>query len=305
MPPRASRRQPPTVLWLPLLHPTRCSRFAAASRLAASASALRPFAAILLAALLPAASQDLLSWSFSYGSASGSARVCYAALRLALHAFLAAGMAAEALHVLARVRSSGNTPSLSALAALLRLLFRSGEVRAAWNVFEEMATRGPRPSLAILNAMILGLCHRGMLRVVLGLLGVMGKKFGIIPDVVSYNILIKGHCVFGWSGDGFKLFKEMRSSGCEPTVVTYNILVDVLCHEGRMVEARRLFDEMAQVGIKENTITFNVLIDGYAKTGRMDEASAAYREMKVRGLVPDSCTFNILAAGAYKFGHAT
>ena len=206
--------------------------------------------------------------------------------------------------MLARVRSSGNTPSLSALAALLRHLFRSGEVRAAWNVFEEMATMGPRPSLAIFNAMILGLCHRGMLRVGSGLLGVMEKKFGIIPDVVSYNILIKGHCVFGWSGDAFKLFKEMRSSGCEPTVVTYNILVDVLCHEGRMVEARRLFDEMAQVGIKENTITFNVLIDGYAKTGRMDEARAAYREMKVRGLVPDSCTFNILAVGAYKFGHA-
>jgi len=167
-----------------------------------------------------------------------------------------------------------------------------------------MATRGPLPSLAIFNAMILGLYHRGMLRAGSGLLGVMEKKFGIIPDVVSYNILIKGHCVFGWSGDAFKLFKEMCSSGCEPTVVTYNILVDVLCHEGRMVEARRLFDAMAQLGIKENTITFNVLIDGYAKTGRMDEARAAYREMKVRGLVPDSCTFNILAVGAYKFGHA-
>uniref|UniRef100_K3YDB6 Pentacotripeptide-repeat region of PRORP domain-containing protein n=1 Tax=Setaria italica TaxID=4555 RepID=K3YDB6_SETIT len=280
------------------------ARFAAASRLAVSASALRPFAAILLAALLPAVSPDLLSWSSSYGSTGGSARVRYAALRLALHAFLAAGMAAEALHVLARVRRSGNTPSLSALAALLRLLFRSGEVRAAWNVFEEMATRGPRPSLAIFNAMVLGFCHRGMLRVASGLLGVLEKKFSIVPDVCSYNILIKGHCLFGWSGDAFKLFEEMRRAGCEPTVVTYNILVDVLCHEGRMVEARSLFDEMAQVGIKANTITFNVLIDGYAKTGLMDEASAAYKEMKVRGLVPDSCTFNILAAGSYKFGHA-
>ncbi|CAL4990023.1 unnamed protein product [Urochloa decumbens] len=277
------------------------ARFAAASRLSASASALRPFAAILLAALLPAASADLLSWSSS--SSSGCARARHGALRLALHAFLAAGMAAEALHVLARVRRSGNTPSLSALAALLRLLFRGGEVRAAWNVFEEMAARGPRPSLAIFNAMLLGFCHRGMLRLASGLLGVMENKFGVVPDACSYNILIKGHCVFGWSGDAFKLFEEMCTSGRDPTVVTYNILVDVLCHEGRMVEARKLFDEMAQVGIKANTITFNVLIDGYAKTGRMDEASTAYKEMIVRGLVPDSCTFNILAAGAYKFGH--
>ncbi|KAF8779380.1 hypothetical protein HU200_002647 [Digitaria exilis] len=275
------------------------TRFAAAARLAESAPALRPFAAILLAAFLPEASADLLSWSSSTGS---SARVRYGVLRLALHAFLAAGMAAEALHVLTCVRRSGNTPSLSALAALLRLLFRSGEVRAAWNVFEEMATRGPRPSLAIFNAMMLGFCHRGMLRVASGLLGVMERKFGIVPNACSYNILIKGHCVFGWSGNSFMLFEEMRMSGCEPTVVTYNILVDVLSHEGRMAEARKLFDEMDQVGIKANTITFNVLIDGYAKTGRMDEASAAFREMKVRGLVPDSCTFNILSAGAYKFG---
>ncbi|CAN6339384.1 unnamed protein product [Urochloa humidicola] len=78
-------------------------------------------------------------------------------------------MAAEALHVLARVRGSGSTPSLPALAALLRLLFRGGEVRAAWNVFEEMAARGPRPSLAILNAMIIGFCHRRMLHLASGL----------------------------------------------------------------------------------------------------------------------------------------
>ncbi|CAO2147438.1 unnamed protein product, partial [Urochloa humidicola] len=77
-------------------------RFAAASRLAASAPALRPFAAILLAALL--------SWSSSYGSTGGSARARYGALHLALHTFLAAGMAAEALHVLARIRRSGKTP---------------------------------------------------------------------------------------------------------------------------------------------------------------------------------------------------
>ncbi|KAK3163597.1 hypothetical protein QOZ80_1AG0005760 [Eleusine coracana subsp. coracana] len=276
------------------------ARFAAAFRLAASAPALRPFAAILLAALLPSSAWDLLSWS---SAASGSASTRYGTLRLALHAFLAAGMAAEALEVLARIRTSGNTPSLSALATLLRLLFRSGEVQAAWKVFEEMTARGPRPSLAIFNAMILGFCHRGMVRVGSGLLGIMGK-FHVVPDVCSFNILIKGHCVFGRSEDAFKLFDEMRMSGIEPTVVTYNILVDIRCREGRMEDARKMFDEMVQVGIEANTVTFNVLIDGYAKVGQIDKADAALAEMKSRGLVPDCWTFNILAAGINKFGKA-
>lgn len=124
------------------------ARFAAASRLAILSPALRPFASLLLAALLPAASPHLLAWCASPGGAP------YAALRLALHAFLAAGMPAEALVVLARIRSGGKTPSHSALATLLRLLFREGNVQAAWKVFVEMTAMGPRPSLAIFNAMI-------------------------------------------------------------------------------------------------------------------------------------------------------
>lgn len=139
--------------------PPLATHFAAASGLAASA--LRPFATILLASFLSATSTDPLSWSSSTTrSASGSsACVWYGVLRLALHAFLAAGLAVEALHVLACVCCSGNTPGLSALAALLRLLFRSREVRAAWNMFKEMTTRGPCLSLAINNATMLGFCH--------------------------------------------------------------------------------------------------------------------------------------------------
>ncbi|KAI4974981.1 hypothetical protein ZWY2020_048588 [Hordeum vulgare] len=194
------------------------ARFAAASRLAFLSPALRPFASLLLAALLPAASPHLLAWCASPGGAP------YAALRLALHAFLAAGMPAEALVVLARIRSARKTPSLSALATLLRLLFREGNVQAAWKVFVEMTAMEPRPSVAIFNAMILGLCHRGLVPVAAGLLGVMWR-FHVIPDACSYNILIKGHCVFGQAGNAFELFEKMHKSGCEPTVVTYNILV--------------------------------------------------------------------------------
>uniref|UniRef100_A0ACD5ZTA6 Uncharacterized protein n=1 Tax=Avena sativa TaxID=4498 RepID=A0ACD5ZTA6_AVESA len=167
-----------------------------------------------------------------------------------------------------------------------------------------MTARGPLPNLSIFNAMILGFCNRGLVHAAAGLLGIMWR-FRVIPDACSYNILIKGHCLFGQAGGAFELFDEMmHMPGCEPTVVTYNILVNALCRGGNMVEARRLFDEMVKAGIKANTITFNVLIDGYAKAGRMDEANAACREMKARGLLPDCWTFNILSAGAYKFGKA-
>ncbi|KAL5231853.1 hypothetical protein ABZP36_030629 [Zizania latifolia] len=110
-------------------------------------------------------------------------------------------------------------PSLTALATLLRLLFRDGEVRAAWKVFEEMAARGPRPNIAIFNAMIFGLCHRGLVGVGLSLLRAMGR-FRVVLDARSCNILMKGHCMFGQAEDAFRLFDEMRAAGCYPTVVT-------------------------------------------------------------------------------------
>ncbi|KAF7070335.1 hypothetical protein CFC21_075865 [Triticum aestivum] len=126
-----------------------------------------------------------------------------------------------------------------------------------------MTAMGPRPSLAIFNAMILGLCHRALVPVSAGLLGIMWR-FHLIPHACSYN---KGHCVFGRAGDAFEMFDKMHKLGCEPTVVTYNILVNIRCRDGNIVEARRLFDEMAMVGVKANATTFNVLIDGYAKPG--------------------------------------
>lgn len=138
-----------------------------------------------------------------------------------------ADMALEALDVLAGAYLGGKTPSLSVLAALLRLLFRGGEGYATWKVFEEMAVRGPRSSLAAFNAMIPGFCHRGLIRVGAGLLAVMGR-FRILLDVCSYNILIKGHCVFWRAEDAFKLFDEICKSRCKPTVVTYDIFVNVL-----------------------------------------------------------------------------
>ncbi|WOL09561.1 pentatricopeptide repeat-containing protein [Canna indica] len=250
----------------------------------------------LLGRVEPRRGAELIYWTYRHQFLRSN----YSALHLVLRSFLNAGMASEALDVVERIRSLGKTPSLTALAILLRLLFRRGDSSKAWKLFKDMVGRGPRPSSMTCNAMILGSCLKGHVRVGEGILQLM-PRLQCESDACSYNILMKAHCVYGQSSCAFELFDVMLSSGCAPSVVTYNILIDALGHEGRMEEARKLFEDMEKEGIQSNTITYNILIDGYVKAGQIDKANLLYRQMKEKGYMPDCYTFNILVSGYYKF----
>ncbi|RWW07038.1 hypothetical protein GW17_00029600 [Ensete ventricosum] len=148
--------------------------------------ALKLLAQDLLASLLrrigPGRAAEIIHWTDRHGSH-------YPALHLVLHAFLNAGMASEAADVLARIRRQGMTPSLPALAILLRLLFRGGDSRKAWKLFQDMIGRGPRPSFRTFNAMILGSCLKGHVRVGEGLLRVM-PRLHCEPDACAAMFMV-------------------------------------------------------------------------------------------------------------------
>ncbi|GKE29898.1 pentatricopeptide repeat-containing protein, partial [Tanacetum coccineum] len=67
---------------------------------------------------------------------------------------------------------------------------------------------------------------------------------GVVPDVWTYNVLIKGLCGLRLLDEGRSLFGEMVEKGVSPNVVTFNILVHSFCKDGKVGEARDWFDLM-------------------------------------------------------------
>jgi len=47
-----------------------------------------------------------------------------------------------------------------------------------------------------------------------------------------------------------------------PNTVTFTILVDGLCKEGMVSEAQRVFETMTEKGVEPNIHTYNALMDG-------------------------------------------
>jgi pentatricopeptide repeat protein len=64
-----------------------------------------------------------------------------------------------------------------------------------------------------------------------------------------------------------ELLNEMDSKGILPNTVTFNIIVDAICKMGEADEAEKLLCNMLDKGAKPNIIIYTSIINGYSKLG--------------------------------------
>ncbi|XP_031282012.1 pentatricopeptide repeat-containing protein At3g04760, chloroplastic-like [Pistacia vera] len=98
-------------------------------------------------------------------------------------------------------------------------------------------------------------CKNGMLEIVLELFHKLPQK-GLMPDVVTYSILIRGFCKEGKLEKAYDLLSDMESNGCTPNVGSFILLCEV---EFVMVCC---FWEDFEVGFNPDAVTFTSLIKG-------------------------------------------
>ncbi|PPS14082.1 hypothetical protein GOBAR_AA06497 [Gossypium barbadense] len=130
------------------------------------------------------------------------------------------------------------------------------------------------------------------------------EKLEILPDVITYSILIKGLCIVGKVEEGSFLLQKMNKDGVLANSVTYNSLINGYCKVGNMEKANLdICSQMNEYGVEPNVITFSTLIDGYCKTGNMEAVVGFYSEMVIKGLVPDVVAYSALINGYCKNGN--
>lgn len=122
----------------------------------------------------------------------------------------------------------------------------------------------------------------------------MDRK-GVKPNAVTFAHLLSGFYAEERFEDAGKVTNMMDKYGLRPGLTAYNARILSLCKLKRSAEAKALLDGMLSRGMKPKSPTYCHLIHGFCKEGNLDEAKKVFKRMVNSGLKPDSnCYFTLI-----------
>mmetsp|Transcript_12964 Transcript_12964/g.16117 ORF Transcript_12964/g.16117 Transcript_12964/m.16117 type:complete len:490 (+) Transcript_12964:78-1547(+) len=162
---------------------------------------------------------------------------------------------------------------------------------------------------AILNAYVEA--NPPMITEAKGMVDSMDDMFGLEPDIMIYNMLIKGYTRMFPANceDAHRTLDYCIEKGLTPSVVTFASVANAYCSVGMPDEAESLIRKAIDSNrLKPNCAIYNTLIKGYARCrcsilngictcicctcSDTDRAMELVDEMEKRGLTPDEITLN-------------
>ncbi|XP_063940582.1 pentatricopeptide repeat-containing protein At1g63130, mitochondrial-like [Daucus carota subsp. sativus] len=172
----------------------------------------------------------------------------------------------------------------------------------AFSLLAGIIKHGFVPDVVTYNTLIRGLISQDMLQEAQLLFQNLIRFQLIQPDVVTYNIIIDGICKRGNPSVAVKLFKIMEKKGCKPDTVTYTTLIDCLCKHGLVDQALGLLHQMTRKGVSPVVMTYNSLVQGLCDNNRWHDVKQLLEEMDVRNISRDVFTYSILVDAYCKEG---
>ncbi|EAY89169.1 hypothetical protein OsI_10665 [Oryza sativa Indica Group] len=158
--------------------------------------------------------------------------------------------AEDARHVFDELLRRGRGASIYGLNRALADVARDSPA-AAVSRYNRMARAGAdevTPDLCTYGILIGCCCRAGRLDLGFAALGNVIKK-GFRVDAIAFTPLLKGLCADKRTSDAMDIvLRRMTELGCIPNVFSYNILLKGLhCKEGRVIESEKLFELMGTV----------------------------------------------------------
>ncbi|KAJ8764260.1 hypothetical protein K2173_006000 [Erythroxylum novogranatense] len=187
------------------------------------------------------------------------------------------------------------------LGTLIRSYGQAGMFDHALRTFEQMDELGTSQSVISFNA-LLSACTWSKLYITFPVLfNDVSSKYGILPDSISYGILIKSYCDAGMPEKAVERLSEMKEKGLEVSAVTFTTIVSSFYKKGKSEEAKRLWNEMVKKGRELDVAAFNVKIM-HSQGGKPEKVKEFMEEMGSLGLKPDAISYNYLMISYCKTG---
>lgn len=129
------------------------------------------------------------------------------------------------------------------------------------------------------------------------------RELGIQPNVVSYNIVIKGWLAMKEVDNAYQVLDEMLNRRVNPSTVTYNMMIGFLSKNGSLEKAKALKEKMCRNGgVRPNAITYALLMEGMCREGKYGDAKKILFDMDYWGCKPKLANYGVLMSDRCRNG---
>ncbi|GMH14362.1 hypothetical protein Nepgr_016203 [Nepenthes gracilis] len=174
-------------------------------------------------------------------------------------------------------------------------LIRAGDLDNASAIARQAVFSNTRPTVFTCNAIMAAMFRAKRYDEAVALFQFFFNQSNIIPNIVSYNVLINTHCDCCRVDVGLEVYRHILANApFSPSSVTFRHLTKGLIDAGRIGEAVDLLREMLNKGLGADSLVYNNLIKGFLDLENLDKANELFDELKERCLVYDgvvSATF--------------
>ncbi|XP_068651941.1 pentatricopeptide repeat-containing protein At1g10270 [Aristolochia californica] len=182
-------------------------------------------------------------------------------------------------------------------------LIRSGDLDSASATARQAVFSNTRPTVFTCNAITAAMYRARRFDDAVAHFQFFFRQTNIIPNVVSYNILINTHCDAGRVDTALDVYRHiLENAPFSPSTVTYRHLTKGLVESNRISEAMDLLREMLNKGHGADSLVYNILMDGFIKLGNMEKALELFEELKERCEVYDGVVHATLMEAYFQKG---
>ncbi|XP_052191939.1 pentatricopeptide repeat-containing protein At5g16420, mitochondrial [Diospyros lotus] len=194
----------------------------------------------------------------------------------------------DALRAFLRIKDFRIKPSVRSFNTLLNALIQNKQYKLVHALFKNCRDKfGVVPNVFTCNILIKGLCKKNDVEGAIRVLDEM-PGMGMIPNVVTYTTILGGYVSRGDMVGAKKVFDEILDRGWLPDATTYTILMDGFCKQGRLIDAIKVMDDMVENGVEPNDVTYGVVIEAYCQEKKPGEALNLLDDMLEKKYVPSS-----------------
>ncbi|PWA64376.1 tetratricopeptide repeat (TPR)-like superfamily protein [Artemisia annua] len=163
------------------------------------------------------------------------------------------------------------------------------------SIYEGLSAQNINPNLYVFNSLMnVNACDLGYTMNIYKHM----QNLGVVPDIASYNILLKSCCLAARLDTAQEIYREvedLESKGSlKLDVFTYSTMIKVYADAKMWQIALGMKDKMVEAGVTPNAVTWSSLISACAKAGLVDQAFVLFEEMLLAGCMPNSQCCNVL-----------
>ncbi|PIN00591.1 hypothetical protein CDL12_26905 [Handroanthus impetiginosus] len=206
-----------------------------------------------------------------------------------------AGLVKDAIKLFDEMPNMGLRYNVKALNSLLFSCILARDYGEMKRIFSEFPRKyGLEPDVDTYNTVLKGFCESGSANSAYSILSEMERK-GVRPNKTTFSIVIAGCYKEEKLSDVEKMMGLMKKYGMQPGLSIYNVKIQSLCKLRKSTEAKALLDEISSRGVKPNCVSYGHLIYGFCREGKLDEAKGLFKEMVERKLKPEAdCYFTLV-----------